>query len=55
MANAQVVVYAPSDRVVVLNQGRIIADGKTVEIMSNSSLMEANGLEVPHSLTHNHR
>ena len=43
------------DRVVMLNQGRIVADGTPFEIMSNSSLMEANRLEVPHSLTHNHR
>ena len=43
------------DRVVVLNQGRIVADGIPEVIMSNSSLMEVNGLEVPHSLTHNHR
>ena len=43
------------DRVILLNQGRIIADGTPKEIMSNSKLMEANGLEVPHSLTHVHR
>ena len=43
------------DRVVMLNQGRIVADGTPEAIMSSSSLMEANGLEVPHSLTHNHR
>ena len=43
------------DRVILLNQGRIIADGTPPEIMSDASLMEANGLEVPHSLTHYHR
>lgn len=43
------------DRVVMLNQGRIVADGVPEEIMSDSSLMEANGLEVPHSLTHYHQ
>ena len=42
------------DRVVMLNQGRIVADGTPREIMSDSSLMETNGLEVPHSLTHYH-
>ncbi len=42
------------DRVILLNQGRIIADGIPQEIMSNKKLMEANGLEVPHSLTHQH-
>ena len=29
--------------------------GTSQEIMSNSSLMEANGLKVPHSLIHDHR
>ena len=43
------------DRVVMLNQGRVVADGIPEEIMQNKSLMEANGLEVPHSLTHFHR
>jgi len=42
------------DRVVMLNQGRIVADGSPAEIMSNRDLMESNGLEVPHSLTHYH-
>lgn len=42
------------DRVIVLNQGRVVADGIPQKIMSNSNLMEANGLEVPHSLTHYH-
>ena len=40
------------DRVILLNQGRIVADGIPQDIMSNHSLMEANGLEVPHSLSH---
>ena len=43
------------DRVIMLNQGRIVADGSPVEVMCNKELMEANGLEVPHSLTHIHR
>lgn len=43
------------DRVILLNQGRIIADGNPQTIMSDRILMEANGLEVPHSLTHEHR
>lgn len=42
------------DRVILLNQGRIVADGIPQEIMSNRHLMEVNGLEVPHSLTHSH-
>ena len=43
------------DRVVMLNQGRVVADGNPEKIMKDRNLMEANGLEVPHSLTHNHR
>ncbi|MGF1540576.1 MAG: energy-coupling factor ABC transporter ATP-binding protein [Pleurocapsa sp.] len=42
------------DRVILLNQGRIIADGIPHEIMRDKTLMEVNGLEVPHSLTHQH-
>ncbi len=37
-------------RVVVLDKGRIVADGKTEEILSNSSLMKLHSLEVPLSL-----
>ncbi len=40
------------DRVLLLNRGQIVADGVPRVIMSDRSLMEANGLEVPHSLTH---
>lgn len=43
------------DRVVMLNQGRVVADGTPEEIMSDADLMLANGLEVPHSLTHRHK
>jgi len=42
------------DRVILLNQGRIVADGIPKEIMKDKHLMENNGLEVPHSLTHSH-
>lgn len=42
------------DRVILLNQGRVIADGIPQVIMSDRALMETNGLEVPHSLTHSH-
>ncbi|MGB7443322.1 MAG: ABC transporter ATP-binding protein [Coleofasciculaceae cyanobacterium] len=38
------------DRVILLNEGRIIADGKTSEVMANKQLMETHGLEKPHSL-----
>ncbi|MFE4108172.1 energy-coupling factor ABC transporter ATP-binding protein [Almyronema epifaneia] len=40
------------DRVILLDQGRIIADGAASEIMANAPLMEAHGLERPHSLSH---
>lgn len=42
------------DRVILLNQGRVMADGIPQQIMSNRILMERNNLEVPHSLTHQH-
>lgn len=38
------------DRVILLDQGRIHADGAPRDILSNSSLMLAHGLEVPLSL-----
>ena len=38
------------DRVLLIDEGCIIADGDPVEIMGNQSLMEAHGLEKPHSL-----
>jgi cobalt/nickel transport system ATP-binding protein len=41
-------------RVLLLDQGRIVADGPIREILSDAELMEAHGLEVPHSLTHPH-
>ena len=38
------------DRLLLLNQGHIVADGIPREIMSNQTLMEAHSLEVPYSL-----
>lgn len=38
------------DRVLLFNQGRLIADGLPHHIMGDRALMEANGLEKPHSL-----
>jgi len=40
------------DRVVWLDEGHIVADGDPREIMSDVALMEAHGLERPHSLVH---
>ena len=37
-------------RVVLVDNGRIIAEGESREIMSNDELMEAHGQEKPHSL-----
>jgi len=37
-------------RVIVLNHGRIVTAGKTKEILTDTELMESNGLEVPASL-----
>lgn len=38
------------DRVLLLDNGQIIADGDPMTIMGNQPLMEAHGLEKPHSL-----
>ncbi|GEM_PF-41788 len=44
------------DRVILLDQGQIIAHGQPAEIMGNVALMETYGLEKPHSLvTHLHQ
>jgi cobalt/nickel transport system ATP-binding protein len=37
-------------RVLLLDAGRLIASGTARELLSNTALMEAHGLEVPHSL-----
>ena len=38
------------DRVVVLDEGQVVADGAPGEIMGDVALMETHGLERPHSL-----
>ncbi len=38
------------DQVIVLDQGRIWAEGSPTQVMGQTDLMEAHGLEVPHSL-----
>lgn len=38
------------DRVLLIDNGQIIADGDPMTIMGNQPLMEAHGLEKPHSL-----
>jgi cobalt/nickel transport system ATP-binding protein len=37
-------------RVLILDGGKLIADGPAGELLANEKLMEAHGLEVPHSL-----
>ena len=39
-----------SDRVILIDQGEIVADGEPELIMGDDELMEAHGLERPHSL-----
>ena len=41
---------ALADRAVLLDKGRIIADGDAKKIMSDSKLMSEHGLEVPHKM-----
>jgi cobalt/nickel transport system ATP-binding protein len=38
----------------VLDGGRLIAQGPVRSLLADAALMEAHGLEVPHSLTHHH-
>lgn len=38
------------ERVILVDGGKIIADGNSIEIMNNEELMEAHGQEKPHSL-----
>ncbi|MFP4133672.1 MAG: energy-coupling factor ABC transporter ATP-binding protein [Halothece sp.] len=42
------------DRAILLDQGKIIADGSCREVMANQELMEQHRLEKPHSLFHHH-
>jgi cobalt/nickel transport system ATP-binding protein len=39
-------------RVLVLDRGHLVSDGPVRTILANAELMEAHGLEVPHSLSH---
>ena len=41
-------------RTIVLDCGRIVADGPTVELLNDEALMLAHGLERPHILRHRH-
>jgi cobalt/nickel transport system ATP-binding protein len=35
------------ERTVVMDQGRVVADGHTRDILGNAALLEAHGLEAP--------
>jgi cobalt/nickel transport system ATP-binding protein len=37
-------------RVLLLDQGRLVADGPAADLLADAALMEAHGLEVPYSL-----
>jgi cobalt/nickel transport system ATP-binding protein len=39
-------------RILMLDAGRLVADGPITKVLSDVELMNAHGLEVPHSLTH---
>ena len=41
-------------RTLLVDEGRIIADGPTVELLANEALMLEHGLERPHILHHHH-
>ena len=41
-------------RVIVLDGGKVAADGPTVDLLSNEELMLRHGLEKPHILQHHH-
>ena len=41
-------------RAIVLDRGQVVADGRTVELLSNEPLMLQHGLETPHILRHAH-
>ncbi len=39
-------------RVILLDDGEVIADGLPGKVMADVELMQSHGLERPHSLTH---
>lgn len=41
-------------RVIVLDGGKVVADGPTFELLNDEALMLAHGLERPHILRHSH-
>jgi len=41
-------------RALILDQGRLVAEGPTLSLLADEELMLAHGLEKPHSLLHRH-
>jgi energy-coupling factor transporter ATP-binding protein EcfA2 len=41
-------------RVIVLDQGQVVAEGPTLKVLGDEALMLKHGLEKPHSLQHPH-
>lgn len=41
-------------RTIILDSGKLVADGSTYELLANERLMMEHGLEKPHSLQHRH-
>jgi len=42
-------------RVLLLDRGRVVADGPSVEVLADPPLVESHGLEVPYSLRRDHK
>jgi cobalt/nickel transport system ATP-binding protein len=41
-------------RVLILDEGKLVAEGPTIPLLSDEKLMLAHGLEKPHVLLHRH-
>ena len=39
--------YDIADRAILVDKGRVVADGTVEEVLSDATLMETHGLEVP--------
>ncbi len=47
-------ILSTCQRAIVLDDGKLIADGPARSLLANKSLMDEHGLEVPHSLKYHH-